>query len=216
MKSLAHSRWECKNPGVCLPKSRRTASYGELRQLLGEVFHDLARQKECRIIEGHWIAIVGQIAETDNLSLATTADAYARVGLAVADAFIACWNTKYHYNLLRPVTYIRKLFDPTWSSFIGTPAFPEYTSGHSVQSGAAATVLTDLLGEKAFTDTTHVDHGLVPTLAPRSFTSFPEAADEAALSRLYGGIHFRPAIELGVQQGVCVGRTIIDRIKFKK
>jgi PAP2 superfamily len=165
---------------------------------------------------GHWIAIVGQIAATDDLSLATAAEAYARVGIAVADAFIACWHTKYQYNLLRPVTYIRNLLDPAWSSFIGTPAFPEYTSGHSVQSGAAATVLTDLFGRKAFTDTTHVDHGLIPTLAPRSFRSFTAAANEAALSRLYGGIHFRPAIELGVQQGVCVGQTIIDRIQFTK
>jgi len=165
---------------------------------------------------GHWIAIVGQIAETDNLSLAAAAEAYTRVGLAVADAFIACWYTKYHYNLLRPVTYIRKLLDPAWSSFITTPPFPEYTSGHSVQSGAAATVLSDMFGEKAFTDTVHVDHGLVPTLAPRSFNSFIEAANEAAISRLYGGIHFRPAIELGVQQGVCVGQTISDRIKFTK
>lgn len=165
---------------------------------------------------GHWIAVVGQVAATDNLSLAAAAEAYARVGIAVADAFIACWNTKYHYNLLRPVTYIRHLFDPVWSSAIGTPPFPEYPSGHSVQSGAAATVLTDLFGRKAFTDTTHVDHGLVPPLDPRSFNSFTEAAEEAAISRLYGGIHFRPAIELGIQQGVCIGQAIINRVTFKK
>lgn len=163
---------------------------------------------------GHWIAIVGQVADTEGLSLAAAAEAYARAGLAVADAFIACWDTKYYYNLLRPVTYIRHLIDPAWSSFIATPPFREYTSGHSVQSGAAATVLTDLFGEKAFTDTTHVDHGLIPTLAPRSFPSFMAAANEAAISRLYRGIHFRPAIELGVQQGICVGQTIIDRIQF--
>jgi PAP2 superfamily len=165
---------------------------------------------------GHWIAIVGQLAEHERLSLATAAEAYARVGIAVADAFIASWHTKYQYNLLRPVTYIRRLLDPAWSSFIATPPFPEYTSGHSVQSGAAATVLTDLFGDKAFTDTTHVDHELMPTLAPRSFTSFAEAANEAAISRLYGGIHFRPAIGEGLEQGVCVGETIIDRIQFTK
>jgi len=165
---------------------------------------------------GHWIAIVGQIADTDGLSLAATAEAYARVGIAVADAFIACWHTKYLYNLLRPVTYIRHLIDSVWSSFIVTPSFPEYTSGHSMQSGAAETVLTDMFGKKAFTDTTHINHGLVPTLAPRSFRSFIAAANEAAISRLYGGIHFRPAIELGVQQGVCVGQTIINHVKFEK
>ena len=165
---------------------------------------------------GHWIAIVGQLAATDNLSLVTAAEAYARVGIAVADSFIACWDTKYHYNLLRPVTYIRHLLAPAWLPLIGTPPFPEYTSGHSVQSGAAATVLTNMFGERAFIDTTRVDYGLVPPLAPRSFNSFIEAANEAAISRLYGGIHFRPAIERGVEQGFCIGHTIIDRIKFKR
>jgi PAP2 superfamily len=165
---------------------------------------------------GHWIAIVGQIAKTDGLSLAAAAEAYAWVGIAVADAFMACWNTKYLYNLLRPVTYIRKLLNPAWSSFIVTPPFPEYTSGHSVQSAAAATVLSDLFGVTAFTDTMNVDHGLIPPLAPRSFPSFIAAANEAAISRLYGGIHFRRAIERGVQQGLCVGQTIVDHVKFKK
>ena len=165
---------------------------------------------------GHWIAIVGQLADRERLSLATAAEAYARVGIAVADAFIASWHTKYQYNLLRPVTYIRKLLDPAWSSFIATPPFPEYTSGHSVQSAAVATVLTDLFGDKSFTDTTHVDHELIPTLAPRSFASFLDAANEAAISRLYGGIHFRPGMEQGLEQGVCVGETIIDRIQFTK
>jgi hypothetical protein len=165
---------------------------------------------------GHWIAIVGQLAERERLSLASAAEAYVRVGLAVADAFIASWHTKYQYNLLRPVTYIRKLLDPSWSSFIETPPFPEYTSGHSVQSGAAATVLTDVFGEKAFTDTTHVDHRLTPPREPRSFGSFSEAAEEAAISRLYGGIHFRHAIAQGLDQGICVGQTIIDEIQFTK
>ena len=85
-----------------------------------------------------------------------------------------------------------------------TPPFPEYTSGHSVQSGASAQVLTDLFGEVAFTDHTHDSR----ELAPRSFGSFFEAAEEAALSRLYGGIHFRPAIELGVDQGRCIGERV--------
>jgi len=165
---------------------------------------------------GHWTAIVAQVAQRDDLPLATAAEAFARVGIAVADAFIACWNTKYTYNLLRPVTYIRNVIDPLWSPFLVTPEFPEYTSGHSVQSSAAATVLTDMFGVKAFIDTTHVDHGLVPAPAPRSFASFAEAAREAGISRLYGGIHFRPAIERGFEQGACVGKKILDHVRFRR
>jgi hypothetical protein len=160
---------------------------------------------------GHWIAIVGQIAAADRLSLATAAEAYARVGLAVADAFISCWNTKYAHNLLRPITYVQEVFDAAWQPLLSTPPFPEYTSGHSVQSGAAATVLTDLLGARPFTDDTHA--GLFPA---RSFDSFEEAATEAAISRLYGGIHFRSAIAVGVEQGECVGGTILRRVQFRR
>lgn len=159
---------------------------------------------------GHSISILSQIIREKNLKLDKAAEAYAKVGLAVADGFIACWNSKFRYNLLRPITCIRDLIDPNWSSFIGTPPFPEYTSGHSVQSGASAQVLTDLFGPLAFTDHTHDARGL----APRSFTSFFDAADEAAISRLYGGIHFRPAIKLGVEQGKCIGRKV-SALHFK-
>jgi hypothetical protein len=133
------------------------------------------------------------------------------VGLAVADAFITCWHTKYVDNLLRPITYIRDVIDSTWLPLLPTPPFPEYTSGHSVQSGAAATVLTDLFGPHPFTDDTHT--GLFPA---RSFASFEEAAEQAAISRLYGGIHYRAAIDLGVEQGVCVGETILERVQFRR
>jgi membrane-associated phospholipid phosphatase len=124
-------------------------------------------------------------------SLAAAAEAYACVGVAVCDAFIACWYWKYIDNLLRPVTYIKRLIDPEWLPPLVTPPFPEYPSGHSVQSGAAFEVLTDLFGERyAFVDRTHDTRGL----PQRSFGSFLEAAEEAAVSRLYGGIHFRSAI----------------------
>lgn len=153
---------------------------------------------------GHSISILTQVGRTLDVSLATAAEAYAKTGIAVADAFIACWNTKYLYNLLRPVTYIRSLFDPAWTPLLVTPPFPEYTSGHSVQSGAAAQVLTDLFGEVAFVDRTHESRGL----PARSFGSFHEAAEEAAVSRLYGGIHFRAAIERGLEQGRSIGRHV--------
>lgn len=162
---------------------------------------------------GHWVSITGIVLEQEGEDLDVAAEAYAKVGMAVADAFISCWEIKFTYNLLRPITYIRDaagpINDPAWTSFIGTPPFAEFTSGHSTQSGAAATVLADLFGDVTFTDTTH------PALTARSFDSFEEAADEAAISRLYGGIHFRAAIERGIEQGQCIGRTILDEVQFR-
>ncbi|HLF27123.1 MAG TPA: vanadium-dependent haloperoxidase [Anaerolineae bacterium] len=161
---------------------------------------------------GHSISIVSQVLREKNASLDVAAEAYARVGIAVADSFISCWNTKYKYNLLRPISYIQQVIDPNWTSSVVTPPFPEYTSGHSVQSAAAAQVLTDLFGEDyAFTDRTHEAAGL----AARRFSSFFAFAEEAAISRLYGGIHYRAAIEQGLAQGKCIGQRV-GAIRFKK
>ena len=166
---------------------------------------------------GHSVSIASQILHEKNATLALAAETYAKVGLAVADAFIGCWNTKYTYNLIRPISYIQTVIDPAWNNPditdpVTTPPFPEYTSGHSVQSGAAAAVLTALFGDNyQFTDNTHVERGL----PARTFNSFFEAADEAAISRLYGGIHYRLAIELGVEQGKCIGEKV-NALAFKK
>lgn len=158
---------------------------------------------------GHWVSILVEIAARDWLALDRLADALARLGMAVADAFIACWRVKYEYDLLRPVTYIRRLIDPKWEPLLITPPFPEYPSGHSTQSGAAATVLTALFGpDFGFDDATHAADGL----PVRSYASFQAAAEEAAISRLYGGIHFRAAIDNGLAQGACVGE-FVNRIK---
>ncbi len=151
---------------------------------------------------GHWIAIVLQIADRDALPVELVSATLAKLGVAQADAFISCWSTKFRYNLLRPVTYIRRHIDPAWEPLLITPPFPEYTSGHSTQSGAAATVLAAMLGEDfAFDDETHVDDDL----PVRRFPSFAAAAEEAAVSRLYGGIHFRFGNEAGLAQGRRVG-----------
>jgi len=170
---------------------------------------------------GHWMAMVGQLSRHHGhhhhgLSLITSAEAFARVGIAVHDAFIACWYTKYAYDLQRPVTYINDHIDPTWTPYITTPAFPSYHSGHSTQAGAAAKVLTDMFGSLSFTDTTHTDHGLLPPQAPRTFRSFDEAADEAAASRLYGGIHYPFDNDDGLGAGWCIGDRIRKRVQFKK
>jgi hypothetical protein len=151
---------------------------------------------------GHWIAIVLQVAERDALPAELVASTLAKLGAAQADAFISCWDTKFRYNLLRPVTYIKRHIDKAWEPLLITPPFPEYTSGHSTQSGAASTVLTAVFGENfAFDDETHVDEGW----GVRSFPSFAAAAEEAAVSRLYGGIHYRFGNEKGLEQGRAVG-----------
>lgn len=163
---------------------------------------------------GHWIAIVGVVASDERLTLDDAAEAYARVGLAVADAFITCWETKYSTYLLRPNTYIQTYIDPDWTPLLPTPNFPTYTSGHSTQSGAAAIVLTSMFGPLAFLDTTHTEQNPELGFSDRSFRSFLEAADEAATSRLYGGIHYVFDSEEGLDQGYCVGSIIDERVRF--
>jgi len=141
---------------------------------------------------GHWVSIALQILDRDHMALDKSVDVLARLGVAQADAFIGCWSAKFKYDLVRPVTYIRRVIDPKWEALINTPPFPEYTSGHSVASAAAAAVLTNFFGENfAFGDETGTPDGL----ASRKFPSFWEAANQAGISRLYGGIHFRAAIE---------------------
>lgn len=154
---------------------------------------------------GHWISIALQIIARDNVEAGKSVDVLARLGMAEADSFVGCWNSKFQYDLLRPVTYIRRVIDPKWEALLITPPFPEYPSGHSTQSGAAAAVLTSMFGENfMFEDATHKRDGL----APRAFPSFWAAANEAGISRLYGGIHFRAAIDRGLDQGRCVGAFV--------
>ena len=166
---------------------------------------------------GHSVALATQVLRAQNASLTLAAETYAKVGIAVADAFIGCWRTKYQYAMVRPITYIQQLIDPTWNNPdltdpVNTPPFPEYTSGHSVQIGATAGVLTALFGEHyAITDHTQDQRGFLP----RSFGSFEELAAEAAISRLYGGIHYRAAIEAGLVQGRCIGQQVLT-LRFKK
>ena len=125
----------------------------------------------------------------------------------MADAFTAGWHTKYQVNLLRPVTYVQLVIDSNWvPTLMHTPPFPEFPSGHSGQSSAAAAVLAANFGaDTAFTDNTHNDRGW----GPRSFKNFQAAADEAALSRLYAGIHFRSGVEAGKAQGLCVAKKVL-------
>jgi len=154
---------------------------------------------------GHWLELVGQLMA--NHSLAEASEIYALASVSMADAFIACWKAKYTYSLLRPETFIRRRIDANWDPLLRTPQFPEYPSGHSVVSSAAATVLDALLGAPAFEDRT------VETLGYRArrFSSFADAAAEAAQSRIYAGIHYPMAAERGLAQGRCVGARVLSQ-----
>lgn len=164
---------------------------------------------------GHSVAILSQVLQKENSNLEVAAEALAKIGIGVHDAFISCWKSKFIHNLVRPITVMQDLFDPAVTIPLSTPPFPEYTSGHSVQSGATAQILTDLFGENyAFTDRTHETRVDING-TPRSFPSFHAFADEAAISRLYGGIHYRTAIELGVVQGRSIGDNV-NALKFKE
>jgi hypothetical protein len=154
---------------------------------------------------GHSISILTQVLEYEEASLQVAAEAYARMGIGLADAFISCWNAKFQHNLLRPVTYIQRVIDSDWHPLLTTPPFPEYPSGHSVESSAAAAILFGMFGsDYQFTDMTHEAWGL----PSRSFASFAVFAREAAESRIYGGIHFRSAIENGLEQGDCIASRV--------
>ena len=155
---------------------------------------------------GHWIAIAHDLLDQKKAGLDESAEVMMRLGVAMADGFIGCWNAKFQYDYVRPVTVIKKLIDAKWEPLLITPPFPEYPSGHSTESGAAAAVLSSIYGEDfAFIDRTHVRDGL----GERSFPSFRAAAEEAGMSRMYGGIHFRPAIEQGLEQGRCIAQFAI-------
>ena len=159
---------------------------------------------------GHWINIARIAAEKADADLMKTVETYARVSISLFDGFISCWDEKYRSSLVRPETVINTYIDESWLPILQTPPFPEHTSGHSVISSAAAVALTELYGaDFAFEDTSEEEYGL----PSRSYTSFFQASEEAALSRLYGGIHYRPAIDLGVTQGRAVGKLVHERLR---
>ncbi len=157
----------------------------------------------------HWIGITKIVARNSKADVYTTLAAYAKVSIAIADAFISCWDEKYRSNLIRPETLINKVLDENWYPVLQTPPFPEYTSGHSVVSGAASVILTDFFGDNInFDDDTELPYDL----PIRSYQSFNHAAEEAAISRMYGGIHYRKAIDEGLKQGRNIGSYISKKL----
>jgi hypothetical protein len=159
---------------------------------------------------GHWMNITSIVSLSHQLPYHQMIQALSIEAIVLYDAFIVCWNEKYKTDRARPETIINKFIDVKWQPMLQTPPFPEYTSGHSVISSASAEILSFLIGENiSFVD----DSEIIFELPPRTFQSFRHAAEEASISRLYGGIHFRDAIENGQEQGKKVGKFIIEKIQ---
>lgn len=153
----------------------------------------------------HWISVVNQMIPRRGLTAPEAAELYALTSLAIADAFIGCWKEKYRSLVVRPVAYVQRVFDKSYRTVIPTPPFPEYTSGHSVQSAAAVEVLIGILGDSIpFIDSTQVDVGQ----PAKAFDSFSAARNDVAWSRVWAGVHYIPGVVDGVTQGECIGRRI--------
>jgi hypothetical protein len=154
---------------------------------------------------GHSVSILNQLLEQKQISLGLAAEGYAKLGIALREALILCFRSKYHYNLVRPVTYIRKLINPIWLPLIGTPAHPEYPAAHAYVTMAAMEALSKLFGDNvAFIDHTYDFLGF----APRTFSKLTDAGKESGISRRYGGIHYLPSIETGWALGMKIGDDI--------
>ncbi|WP_158796228.1 vanadium-dependent haloperoxidase [Pedobacter sp. L105] len=159
---------------------------------------------------GHWMNIACLVVKKANLGFDQSIVVVTMESISLMDAFIACWDEKYRSNRVRPETYINRNIDLKWRPVLQTPPFPENTSGHAVASNASAAMLTYLLGDHfAYTDDTEIPFGS----GIRSFTSFTQAAEEASISRFYGGIHFMDSIKAGNKQGKDVAGYIIEKIK---
>ena len=163
---------------------------------------------------GHFAAILRQVITDKKLSLLESAVAYAKMGISVNDAFIYCFQVKYKHNLIRPITYIQKYMNqPTWTSTINTPNHPEYPSAHSSLCMAAATALSEALGNHiSFTDHTYDDLGF----EPRYYKNFEAAAQEAGISRFYGGIHYKASVNAGLLVGKKSAQLVTNRLQFPK
>lgn len=161
---------------------------------------------------GHWMNIVGIAAQKAGADLHTTIAAYTKTSIALFDGFISCWDEKYRSNYVRPETVINAIIDADWQPYIQTPPFPSYVSGHSVISSAAAEVMTEYFGNMPIRDTSLLEFGV----DIRTLPSFRDAALEASISRLYGGIHYRFDLDEGNALGRKVGEIVVNRLKFKK
>lgn len=165
-------------------------------------------------VPAHYLSILAQALRKANSTLDVAAYSWILSGVASMDASISCWQAKFHYNLVRPITYIRSVLGhATWSSLFATPAHPEYPSAHATISSAFADGMTAVFGDN-FTLTDHTYDFL--GMAPRTYNSFKALGEDAGNSRLYAGIHYQPSIDTGFQQGRKVAQNILSNVKFLK
>jgi hypothetical protein len=163
--------------------------------------------------DAHWINIAKIALKKANADFETAVFTHTKTSIGIFESFISCWDGKFSTNVIRPETYINLYIDENWRPQLQTPPFPEYTSGHSVVSACSSVILTSIFGDNF----SYVDDSETPFGLPkRTFKSFKHAADEASISRLYGGIHYRAAIENGVVQGTNLGSYINSQLKFFK
>ncbi|HEX2533767.1 MAG TPA: vanadium-dependent haloperoxidase [Chitinophagaceae bacterium] len=194
------------------PEQREIAKYWDDNPfVLEHAGHTTYANKKITPV-GHWIGITTIACRQKGLDPLQAAQTYVLTATVIFDTFIACWAEKYRTNVVRPITVINELIDRNWTPLLQTPPFPEYTSGHSGISAAAATVLTQRFGEKfAFEDTSDFEYiGM-----KRRFPSFHDAALEASISRVYGGIHYRTGVDAGNMQGKKIGSYVLEKIKLQ-
>ncbi|MBK6290634.1 MAG: vanadium-dependent haloperoxidase [Ignavibacteria bacterium] len=161
---------------------------------------------------GHWMNITERVLRDRKAGMVRSMEVYSMTAFALFDGFTACWAEKFRGNLIRPVTYINKYIESSWEPLLQTPPFPEHASGHSTITAAAAEVLMANFGDVAFVDSTEVPFGW----APRPFKNFREAAAEASVSRLYGGIHYRRGCDAGNEHGTMIGKAVVQRVQVRK
>ena len=163
--------------------------------------------------DAHWMNIAKIACKKSNSDFEKTVYVYTVTSIGIFDSFISCWDEKYRSNVVRPETYINQNIDENWKPLLQTPPFPEYCSGHSVASTCSSIILTEIFGDNF----EYIDDSEIPFGLPkRSFKSFKQAASEASISRLYGGIHYRAAIENGIVEGSEIGNFIVNKLKMLK
>ncbi|WP_121343374.1 vanadium-dependent haloperoxidase [Flavobacterium sp. 120] len=202
-----------KNSSKPIPEESAIASFWDCNPYATVIQGHMMFAKKKNTPDAHWINITKIALKKSKSDFETTVFAYTKTSIGIFESFISCWEEKYRSNVVRPETYINQNIDENWRPQLQTPPFPEYVSGHSVVSSCSAIILTSIFGDNfSYIDDSEVSFGL----PKRPFKSFKQAAAEASISRLYGGIHYRAAIENGVTQGNNIGGYINNKLKMIK